>query len=175
MAPTNSRSNSNVRQNQAPNPNPNQGSRPPHVVRQGGAAHKSRGSNNTNAVVYSSSPARQMQGQSNNSKGKLPATTKPPRNSTPLNQNQNTPISMSKSAIVSAPKGPGMSPASRYEHNLRVLRRHDATIVSIFDQFSHVCVYHHDGTKWEKKGYEGSMFLFERCVVSFSLFSSPGG
>jgi hypothetical protein len=57
---------------------------------------------------------------------------------------------------------PGMSPGSRYSQNLKVLRRHDPTIVSIFDQFSHVCLYHHDGVKWEKKGYEGTMFLFER-------------
>ncbi len=56
----------------------------------------------------------------------------------------------------------GMSPASRYSQNLRVLCRHDPSIMSIFDQFSHVCLYQHDGEKWEKKGYEGSMFLFER-------------
>ena len=58
----------------------------------------------------------------------------------------------------------GMSPGSRYNHNLKVLRRRDPSIVSIFDQFSHVCLYHHNGEKWEKKGYEGSMFLYERFV-----------
>ncbi|EGO03397.1 hypothetical protein SERLA73DRAFT_69271 [Serpula lacrymans var. lacrymans S7.3] len=56
----------------------------------------------------------------------------------------------------------GMSPASRYHHNMKVLRRRDPSIVSIFDQFSHVCVYHHNGDKWEKQGFEGSMFLYER-------------
>ncbi|KAH7882466.1 hypothetical protein F5I97DRAFT_370510 [Phlebopus sp. FC_14] len=56
----------------------------------------------------------------------------------------------------------GMSPASRYNSNLKVVRRRDPSIVSIFDQFSHVCVYHHNGDKWEKQGYEGSMFLYER-------------
>ncbi|KAK2465071.1 hypothetical protein APHAL10511_002879 [Amanita phalloides] len=56
----------------------------------------------------------------------------------------------------------GMSPVSRYNHNLKVLRRRDPSIISIFDQFSHVCVYHHNGTKWEKQGFEGSMFLYER-------------
>ncbi|KAF8799733.1 hypothetical protein BYT27DRAFT_7217468 [Phlegmacium glaucopus] len=56
----------------------------------------------------------------------------------------------------------GMSPASRYEYNLKVLRRRDPSIISIFDQFSHVCIYHHDGQHWSKHGYEGSMFLFER-------------
>ncbi|KAG7085529.1 hypothetical protein E1B28_003088 [Marasmius oreades] len=56
----------------------------------------------------------------------------------------------------------GMSAESRYEHNLKVLRRRDPSIISIFDQFSHVCVYHHNGEKWEKHGFEGSMFLYER-------------
>src|SRR5215475_8200496 len=55
----------------------------------------------------------------------------------------------------------GMTPASRYDSNLKVLRRRDSSIVSIFDQFSHVCVYHHNGKKWEKQGFEGSMFLYE--------------
>ena len=62
------------------------------------------------------------------------------------------------------PTAAGMSPSSRYNHNLKVLRRRDPSIVSIFDQFSHVCLYHYNGEKWEKKGYEGSMFLYERCV-----------
>ncbi|KXN82250.1 hypothetical protein AN958_02800 [Leucoagaricus sp. SymC.cos] len=60
------------------------------------------------------------------------------------------------------PPNARMSPASRYQSNLKVLRRRDPSIISIFDQFSHVCVYHHNGQKWEKHGYEGSMFLFER-------------
>ncbi|KAG6812518.1 hypothetical protein H0H92_002409 [Tricholoma furcatifolium] len=56
----------------------------------------------------------------------------------------------------------GMSHALRYHQNLKVLRRRDPSITSIFDQFSHVCLYHHTATKWEKHGYEGSMFLYER-------------
>ncbi|TFK20511.1 hypothetical protein FA15DRAFT_659026 [Coprinopsis marcescibilis] len=55
----------------------------------------------------------------------------------------------------------GMAPETRYQHNLKVLRRRDPTIVSIFDQFSHICVYECRNTKWEKVGCEGSMFLFE--------------
>ncbi|KAF8970237.1 hypothetical protein BDZ97DRAFT_133396 [Flammula alnicola] len=62
------------------------------------------------------------------------------------------------------PENLGMSPASRYQHNLKVIRRRDPSIVSIFDQFGYVCVYHHDGAKWLKHGYEGSMFLFERST-----------
>ena len=61
-------------------------------------------------------------------------------------------------------KGSSFETRSRYQSNLNVLRRRDPSIVSIFDQFSHVCVYHHDGRKWEKQGFEGSMFLYERCV-----------
>jgi hypothetical protein len=45
--------------------------------------------------------------------------------------------------------------------------------VSIFDQFSHVCVYHHNGSKWEKQGFEGTMFLYER-YVEFSFKSCNG-
>ena len=39
----------------------------------------------------------------------------------------------------------GISLASRYNYNLTVLRKQDPSIISIFDQFSHVCIYHHDG------------------------------
>lgn len=73
------------------------------------------------------------------------------------------PVTTSQRAMQSsASVDLGMSPGSRFNQNLKVLRRHDPTILSIFDQFSHVCLYHHDGVKWEKKGYEGTMFLFER-------------
>ena len=68
------------------------------------------------------------------------------------------------------PVAGGMSPGSRYSHNLKVLRRRDPSIVSIFDQFSHVCLYHYNGEKWEKKGYEGSMFLYERSVCHHLKF-----
>ncbi|CCM05360.1 uncharacterized protein FIBRA_07574 [Fibroporia radiculosa] len=55
----------------------------------------------------------------------------------------------------------GLTPAV-YENNMKVLLRREPSIRSILDQFSHVCVYHHNGSKWEKQGYEGSMFLFEK-------------
>ena len=55
-----------------------------------------------------------------------------------------------------------MPPPSRYQHNLKVIQRHDPSITSLFDQFPHVCVYHHKGDEWRKKGCEGAMFLFER-------------
>ncbi|OCH85067.1 hypothetical protein OBBRIDRAFT_815231 [Obba rivulosa] len=52
--------------------------------------------------------------------------------------------------------------AAVYENNMKVLLRREPSIMSIFDQFSHVCVYSYNGSKWERGGYEGSMFLFER-------------
>ncbi|KZT22779.1 hypothetical protein NEOLEDRAFT_1243715 [Neolentinus lepideus HHB14362 ss-1] len=78
------------------------------------------------------------------------------RNQEPLPRPPTQPPQPSSSASL------GMSAASRYQHNLKVLRRRDPSILSIFDQFSHVCLYHHNGKAWEKKGFEGSMFLFER-------------
>lgn len=65
-----------------------------------------------------------------------------------------------------------MTPAI-YENNMRVLLRREPSILSIFDQFSHVCLYHHNGSKWEKHGYEGSMFLFEKYVWFFFVLKGP--
>lgn len=59
----------------------------------------------------------------------------------------------------------GMLPTV-YQSNMKVLLRREPSITAIIDQFSHVCLYHHNGQKWEKHGYEGSMFLFEKYVVS---------
>ncbi|KAG6849903.1 hypothetical protein H0H93_003917 [Arthromyces matolae] len=81
-----------------------------------------------------------------------PPTSGSESSNSPLSQNSNPVINSTNSA---------MSSASRYQLNLKALRRRDPSIISIFDQFSHVCLYHHNGTKWEKLGYEGSMFLYE--------------
>ncbi|KAH9855636.1 hypothetical protein C2E23DRAFT_814135 [Lenzites betulinus] len=51
-----------------------------------------------------------------------------------------------------------------YQSNMKVLLRREPSITAIIDQFSHVCLYHHNGQKWEKHGYEGSMFLFEKST-----------
>ncbi|KAF9496022.1 hypothetical protein BDN71DRAFT_1589269 [Pleurotus eryngii] len=82
-----------------------------------------------------------------------------PRPSTAVNARQATATPQHSEC---SPAKMGMSPTTRYNSNLKVLRRRDPSIISIFDQFSHVCVYHHNGDKWEKQGYEGSMFLYER-------------
>ena len=60
-----------------------------------------------------------------------------------------------------------------YQSNMKVLLRREPSITSIVDQFSHVCLYHHNGQKWEKHGYEGSMFLFEKWVTYGSLRACP--
>lgn len=71
-----------------------------------------------------------------------------------------------KPAAVPARTEVGMSPASRYNSNLRILRRRDPHILSIFDQFPHGCAYYYSISeqRWERMGYEGALFLFERCV-----------
>ena len=57
-----------------------------------------------------------------------------------------------------------LTAADRYQKNLNSLRRIDPTIVSIVDKFSHICLYRlHEG-KWQKDGFEGASFLFERYV-----------
>ncbi|KAI0658977.1 hypothetical protein C8Q70DRAFT_988192 [Cubamyces menziesii] len=53
-------------------------------------------------------------------------------------------------------------PLAVYQSNMKVLARREPSITAIIDQFSHVCLYHYNGQKWEKHGYEGSMFLYEK-------------
>lgn len=75
----------------------------------------------------------------------------------------------------SKPNALGMPTAAKTASNLKVLRRRDPSIIGILDQFVYVCIYHaepdglkEDGTinyKWVKQGFEGSMFLYERCVA----------
>ncbi|KAI0337644.1 hypothetical protein BDW22DRAFT_1363904 [Trametopsis cervina] len=71
------------------------------------------------------------------------------------------------------PRAPTASPLLRkqiavasdsiYHNNLTVLKRGDPSVVSIIDQFSHVCLYNYNGRtqKWAKEGFEGSMFIVE--------------
>ncbi|OSD07804.1 hypothetical protein PYCCODRAFT_1430003 [Trametes coccinea BRFM310] len=49
-----------------------------------------------------------------------------------------------------------------YQSNMKVLLRREPSITGIIDQFSHVCLYNYNGQKWERHGYEGSMFLYEK-------------
>ncbi|KAJ6501281.1 hypothetical protein DFH09DRAFT_1375837 [Mycena vulgaris] len=90
------------------------------------------------------------------------ARRRPPPNTHPAHPPMFTDSPKLSKALRQRAPELGMSPEARYNHNLKVLRRRDPSIISIFDQFSHVCVYHHNGATWEKNGFEGSMFLYER-------------
>lgn len=110
---------------------------------------------------------RQQNGQSVNggSEGYSPAVT-PARPMRVTTQQMSTPEPSTSFADA------GMSPNSRYYKNLKVLRRRDAHITSIFDQFAHVTLYYLDeeaGGKYERAGYEGAMFFFERYVCTIRL------
>ena len=88
---------------------------------------------------------------------------------------QRRPRSTSNAAASNNSRAPTASPQLKkqfalsadqiYLNNITVLKRRDPSIVTILDQFSHVCLYHFDGKKWEKQGYEGSMFLVEQYVT----------
>ncbi|KAI0718368.1 hypothetical protein C8T65DRAFT_638748 [Cerioporus squamosus] len=58
---------------------------------------------------------------------------------------------------------PGLSEAI-YQTNLKVMLRREPSITGTVDQFPHVCLYRYDGQKWEKHGYEGSMFIYQKST-----------
>ncbi|KAI0263109.1 Dcp1-like decapping family-domain-containing protein [Gloeopeniophorella convolvens] len=69
------------------------------------------------------------------------------------------------------PHSTSVTAESRYKKNIKSLRRIDPTIVSIIDQFSHICLYRLHERKWVKDGYEGASFLFERSAYPpYGLF-----
>jgi hypothetical protein len=95
-----------------------------------------------------------------------PAPVSPPK---PRPESESSPTHLP----VSEPQAQTLSAGARYQRNLKSLRRIDPTIVSIIDQFSHICLYRlHDG-KWQKDGFEGASFLFERCAFSAVITTPP--
>ncbi|KAH9038523.1 Dcp1-like decapping family-domain-containing protein, partial [Lactarius pseudohatsudake] len=111
-------------------------------------------------------PSRRSRLASNgSSKRSKPAPTSPPSNARPQSESSPSHSPSSKSQPQS------MTAAARYQKNLKSLRRIDPTIVSIVDQFSHICLYRlHEG-KWQKDGFEGASFLFERAAYPpYGLF-----
>ncbi|KAJ3126345.1 hypothetical protein HK098_007609 [Nowakowskiella sp. JEL0407] len=57
----------------------------------------------------------------------------------------------------------------RFAMNLNVLKRHDATVVSILDSSSHVVVYTFEPSSqsWNKRGIEGTMFVLQRNISPY--------
>ena len=87
-----------------------------------------------------------------------------PTHPPPPQQVQDTTTSTTTATTATTTSSTSLTAADRYQKNLNSLRRIDPTIFSIIDQFSHICLYRlHDG-KWQKDGFEGASFLFERCV-----------
>ncbi|KAL7415125.1 hypothetical protein BDY24DRAFT_283837 [Mrakia frigida] len=56
--------------------------------------------------------------------------------------------------------------AQTHAMNLKVLQRHDPSILSIVDSATYVVLYHYDEKEggWKKEGIEGSMFIFRRSI-----------
>ena len=62
-----------------------------------------------------------------------------------------------------------------YDQELSTLRKQDPLIVSIFAWFDHVTCFF-DGDRGERRGFEGRMVIYERCVtlsIYFFHSSSP--
>ncbi|EPQ27474.1 uncharacterized protein PFL1_05012 [Pseudozyma flocculosa PF-1] len=62
-----------------------------------------------------------------------------------------------------------MTTEAKTAFNLKVLRRHDPTIVDIIDSASFVVLYNHQ-SEWTKTGVEGPMFLFRRNKAPYHGF-----
>lgn len=66
-----------------------------------------------------------------------------------------------------------MNKRQRTQFNINVLKRYDQHVENIVEQASHVVVYDFDeySNKWEKRGFEGTLFLLKRNQSPFfSLF-----
>ncbi|KAF8267169.1 Dcp1-like decapping family-domain-containing protein [Lactarius quietus] len=114
-------------------------------------------------------PSRRSRIASNgSSKRSKPAPMSPPSNARPQSESSPSHSPASKPQLQAQT---AMTAAARYQKNLKSLRRIDPTIVSIVDQFSHICLYRlHEG-KWQKDGFEGASFLFERAAYPpYGLF-----
>lgn len=61
-------------------------------------------------------------------------------------------------------------PEARASFNLKVLRRHDPSIVSIVETASFVVLYNYNGGEWTKTGVEGPLFLFRRRLPPYNGF-----
>ena len=78
----------------------------------------------------------------------------------------NTNIARAPTASPQLKKQFALAQDSIYQNNLNVIKRRDPSVVSILDQFSHICLYNFNGKtgKWVREGYEGSIFIVEQYV-----------
>ena len=129
----------------------------------------------TSSTTSTMTPSRRSRLASNGpAKRSKPAPMSPPSNT--CFQSESSPSHSPASKPPQPQTQSAMTADARYQKNLKSLRRIDPTILSIVDQFSHICLYRlHEG-KWLKDGFEGASFLFERCVcdpvIFIRLFSS---
>ncbi|KIP06286.1 hypothetical protein PHLGIDRAFT_36001 [Phlebiopsis gigantea 11061_1 CR5-6] len=85
----------------------------------------------------------------------------------------NTNIARAPTASPQLKKQFALAQDSIYQNNLNVIKRRDPSVVSILDQFSHICLYNFNGKtgKWVREGYEGSIFIVEhRDAPNYSFF-----
>ncbi|SJX63182.1 related to decapping enzyme [Sporisorium reilianum f. sp. reilianum] len=61
-------------------------------------------------------------------------------------------------------------PEARSSFNLKVLRRHDPSIVEIVEIASFVVLYNYNSGEWTKTGVEGPLFLFRRRLPPYNGF-----
>ncbi|SPC65993.1 related to decapping enzyme [Ustilago sp. UG-2017b] len=59
---------------------------------------------------------------------------------------------------------------ARSNFNLKVLRRHDPSIVGIIESASFVVLYNYNSGEWTKTGVEGPLFLFRRRLPPYNGF-----
>lgn len=80
----------------------------------------------------------------------------------PLNTDYRASLALPYSLLpLSSSRAPPVMPET-HPLNLKVLQRHDPSIVSIVDSATYVVLYAYDGEDWIKEGIEGSMFIFKR-------------
>ena len=116
-------------------------------------------------------PSRRSRIASNGSSKRSKPTPVSPPKQRPQPESVPTHLPVPEPQTAQTQSTTALTAAARYQKNLKSLRRVDPTIISIIDQFSHICLYRlHEG-KWQKDGFEGASFLFERCV--FRLCRRP--
>lgn len=116
-------------------------------------------------------PSRRSRLASNGSSKRSKPTLVSPQKQRPQPESAPTHLPVPEPQTAQTQSTTALTAAARYQKNLKSLRRVDPTIISIVDQFSHICLYRlHEG-KWQKDGFEGASFLFERRV--FRLCRHP--